>query len=40
MSNNILNPLEKELLIRLYRSNPDIKLSDFCRANKIGRAHV
>lgn len=32
MSNNILNPLEKELLIRLYRSNPDIKLSDFCRA--------
>ena len=35
MSNNILNPLEKELLIRLYRSNPDIKLSDFCRANNV-----
>lgn len=38
MSNNILNPLEKELLIRLYRSNPDIKLSDFCRANNVGEA--
>lgn len=38
MSNNILNPLEKELLIRLYRSNPDIKLSDFCRANNVSEA--
>ena len=37
MSNNILNPLEKELLIRLYRSNPDIKLSDFC-ANNVSEA--
>lgn len=38
MPNNILNPLEKELLIRLYRSNPDIKLSDFCRANNVSEA--
>lgn len=38
MSNNILNPLEKELLIRLYRINPDIKLSDFCRANNVSEA--
>ena len=35
---NILNPLEKELLIRLYRSNPDAKLSDFCRANNVSEA--
>ncbi len=35
---NILNPLEKEFLIRLYRSNPDIKLSDFCRANNVSEA--
>ena len=38
MSNNILNPLEKELLIRLYRSNPDVGLSDFCRANNVSEA--
>ncbi len=38
MSNNILNPLEKELLIRLYRKNPDVRLSDFCRANNISAA--
>ena len=38
MSNNILNPFEKELLIRLYRSNPDIRLSDFCRANSVSEA--
>ena len=38
MSNNILNPLEKGLLIRLYRSNPDIRLSDFCRANNVSEA--
>lgn len=38
MSNNILNPLEKELLIKLYRKNPDVKLSDFCRANNVSDA--
>lgn len=30
-----LNPLEKEFLIRQYKSNPKIKLSDFCAANHI-----
>lgn len=35
---NILNPLEKELLTRLYRSNPDVGLTDFCRASKVSEA--
>ena len=35
---NILNPLEKELLIRLYRGNPDVRLSDFCHANNVSEA--
>lgn len=30
-----LNPLEKEFLIRLYRGNPSIKLSEFCERNNI-----
>ena len=30
-----LNPLEKEFLIRQYRSNPLIKLRDFCNANHV-----
>ena len=30
-----LNPLEKEFLIRQYKSNPRIKLSDFCDANHV-----
>lgn len=38
MSNNMLNPLEKELLIRLYRSNPGIRLSGFCRADNVSEA--
>lgn len=38
MSNTILNPLEKELLIKLYRKNPDVKLSDFCKANSVSSA--
>lgn len=38
MSNNIPNPLEKELLIRLYRSNPGIRLSDFRRADNVSEA--
>jgi len=32
---NILNPLEKEVLIKLYRRSPGIKVMDFCRANNI-----
>ena len=30
-----LNPLEKEFLIRRYKDNPKIKLSDFCTVNGI-----
>lgn len=30
-----LNPLEKELLIRRYKNNSRVKLSDFCLANGI-----
>lgn len=30
-----LNPLEKEFLIRKYRSNPAIRLNDFCSANSV-----
>lgn len=30
-----LNSLEKELLIKLYRGNPRVKLADFCRANNV-----
>lgn len=30
-----LNPLEKEMLIRLYRRNPDIRLAQFCEANGV-----
>lgn len=30
-----LNPLEKEFLIRQYKSNPRIKLRDFCEASHI-----
>lgn len=35
MANNMLNPFEKELLIKLYRRSPDVKLADFCRANNV-----
>jgi len=35
MGNNILNPLEKELLIKLYRRSPGIKLMEFCRINNV-----
>ena len=38
MPNNILNPLEKELLIRLYRRSPGVRMSDFCRANNVSEA--
>ena len=30
-----LDPLQKEFLIRRFRSNPDIKVSDFCEVNNI-----
>lgn len=30
-----LNPLEKEFLIRRYRSNPRISIKDFCESNGI-----
>jgi transposase-like protein len=32
---NMLNPLEKEMLIKLYRRSPDVRLADFCRANNV-----
>ncbi|MCL2529884.1 MAG: helix-turn-helix domain-containing protein [Coriobacteriia bacterium] len=35
---NILNPLEKEMLIKLYRRSPDVKFGDFCRANNVSDA--
>ena len=38
MANNILNPLEKELLIKLYRRSPGVKMSDFCSANTVSEA--
>lgn len=33
-----LNPLQKEFLIHKYKSNPDIKLGDFCRTNGFSEA--
>ena len=30
-----LNPLEKEFLVKKYKGNPTIKLSEFCKANDI-----
>ena len=30
-----LNPLEKEFLIRRYRSNPRISIKDFCESNGV-----
>lgn len=35
MAYNKLNPLEKELLIRLYRRSPGMRMSDFCAANNV-----
>jgi hypothetical protein len=35
---NILNPLEKEVLIKLYRRSPGVKLQDFCRVNNVSDA--
>ncbi len=30
-----LDPLQKEFLIRRFRSNPDVKVSEFCDANNV-----
>ena len=30
-----LNPLEKEFLIRMYRSNQTVKMKDFCEKNNV-----
>jgi len=30
-----LNPLEKEFLVKKYKSNATVKLSEFCEANDI-----
>ena len=30
-----LGPLEKEFLIRRFRSKPDVKFNDFCEANNV-----
>lgn len=30
-----LDPLQKEFLIRQFRSNPEIRTSEFCEANNI-----
>ena len=30
-----LNPLEKEYLVKKYKSNPTVKLSEFCQANDM-----
>ncbi|WP_275441283.1 hypothetical protein [Lepagella muris] len=30
-----LNPLEKEFLIRKFKSNPTMKIKDFCIANSV-----
>ena len=38
MGYNKLNPLEKEMLIRLYRRNPNTKMSEFCAANGVSTA--
>ena len=35
-----LNPLEKEFLIRQYKGNPRIKLSDFCDANHVSDSAI
>jgi len=38
MANNILNPLEKEMLIKLYRRSPGVKLGEFCQVNNVSDA--
>ena len=38
MGNNILNPLEKEMLIKLYYRSPGVKMGEFCRINNVSDA--
>lgn len=38
MGCNKLNPLEKEVLVKLYRRNPDARMSEFCAANNVSAA--
>lgn len=38
MGYNILNPLEKEFLIRQWRRNPDVTMDEFCKANNVSKA--
>lgn len=38
MGYNKLNPLEKELLIKLWRRSPNVKLTEFCAANSVSQA--
>lgn len=33
-----LNPLEKEFLIRKFKNNPSVKLSEFCTVNNVSDA--
>ena len=33
-----LNPLEKEVLIKRYQSNPTIKIQDFCIINNVSKS--
>ncbi len=33
-----LNPLEKEFMIRKYRNNPSVRLSEFCTVNNVSDA--
>ena len=37
---NHYNPLEKEFLIRQYRSTPQIKLNDFCEQHNISNTSM
>lgn len=32
------NPLEKEILVRMYKTNPTIKLSEYCEMNHISES--
>ena len=38
MPYNKLNPLEKEMLIRLYRRSPGVTIAEFCSANNVSTA--
>ena len=38
MGCNKLNPLEKEVLVKLYRRNPDARMSEFSAANNVSAA--